>query len=323
MHLGHLALAVCLCCIPLTAAAQAPGGKMHRIGYLGSAPGPPEQAFLEGLRERGWIEGQNIIIVRRYSEGRNERFPGLAAELVQLNVDLLVTAGTPATAAATAATTTIPIVFGFVGDPVGSGFVDSLARPGRNATGLGGEFPGIHIKMLELLKETVPTASRIAIVWNSTFSLHVTYIKEVERAAQVLSLASERFDVRTPEDLDGGFAAIVQRRQDAVLLLSQPLILAHHARVAKVAADHRLPAIYGFDQVVQAGGLMSYGPRTIDGARRLPHYIDRILRGARPGDLPVEQPDRLYLAINVKAAKTLGLALSPSLLLRADRIIDQ
>lgn len=323
MHLGCLALTAFLCCIPLTVAAQAPGGKVHRIGYLGSAPGPPEQAFLEGLRERGWIEGQNILIVRRYSEGRNERFPGLATELVQLNVDVLVALGTPATAAATAASTTIPIVFGFVGDPVGSGFVDSLARPGGNATGLGGEFLGLSLKTLELLNETVPNASRIAIVWNSTFSLHITYLKEVEQAAQALGLVSERFDVQTPDDLGGAFAAMVQRRQGAVLVLSQPLVLAHRARVAKVAADHQLPAIYGFDQVVQAGGLMSYGPRPIDGMRRLPHYVDRILRGTRPSDLPVEQPDRFYLVVNLKAAKALGLALSQSLLLRADQIIDQ
>jgi putative ABC transport system substrate-binding protein len=164
MYLGYLALAVLLCCVPFTAAALAPGEKVHRIGYLASAPGPPEKVFLEGLRERGWIEGKNIVILRRYSEGRNERFPGFAAELVQLNIDLLVAFGIPATAAATAATTTIPIVFGFVGDPVGSGFVTSLASPGRNATGLGGEFSGIHIKMLELLTETVPKASRVGVV---------------------------------------------------------------------------------------------------------------------------------------------------------------
>jgi putative ABC transport system substrate-binding protein len=325
MHVGYLALTVFLCSIPLIAAAQAPGGKVHRIGYLGSValPAPSEQTFLEGLRERGWIEGQNILIVRRFSEGRNERLPALAAELVQLNVDLLVTAGTPPTAAAMAATTTIPIVFGFVGDPVGAGFVDSLARPGRNATGLGGEFSGLSLKTLELLKEAVPKASRIAIVWNSTFALHIASIKEVEHAAQSLGLVSERLDVRTPDDLDGAFAAIGQRRQDAVLVLNQPLILTHRTRVAKLAADHRLPAIYGFDLVVQAGGLMSYGTRPIDGARRLPHYIDRILRGTRPSDLPVEQPDRFYLVINVKAVKALGLTLSPSLLLRADQIIEQ
>lgn len=323
MYLGHLALAVSLCCVPLTAAAQAPGEKVHRIGYLASAPGPQEQVFLEGLRERGWVEGKNIVIVRRYSEGRNERFPGFAAELVELTIDLLVAFGTPATAAATAATSTIPIVFGFVGDPVGSGFVDSLARPGRNATGLGGEFPGLSLKSLQLLKETVPKASRIAIVWNSTFSLHITYLKEVEHAAQTLGLVSERFDVQTPDDLDGAFAAMVQKQQNAVLVLSQPLILAHHARVAKVAKDHRLPAIYGFDAIVRAGGLISYGPRPVDGLRRLPHYVDRILKGTRPRDLPVEQPDRLYLVINAKTAKALGLTLPPSLLLRADQIIDQ
>lgn len=323
MYLGHLALAVFLCCVPLTAAAQAPGETVHRIGYLASAPGPPEQVFLEGLRERGWIEGKNIVIVRRYSEGRNERFPGFAAELVQLNIDLLVAFGTPATAAATAATATIPIVFGFVGDPVGSGFVDSLAHPGKNATGLGGQGLGAHIKMLELLKETVPKASRVAVAWNSTFSLHITYRKEIDHAAQLLGLVLERFDIRTPDDLDDAFATMVQRRQDAVLVLSQPLILAHAARVAKVAADGRLPAIYGFDAIVQAGGLISHGPRPVDGLRRLPHYVDRILKGTRPGDLPVEQPDRFYLVINAKTAKALGLTLPPSLLLRADQIIDQ
>lgn len=214
-------------------------------------------------------------------------------------------------------------MFGFVGDPVSSGFVDSLAHPGKNATGLGGQGPGTHIKMLGLLKETVPKASRVAVAWNSTFSLHIASLKEIDHAAQLLGLVLERFDIRTPDDLDGAFAAMVQRRQDAVLVLSQPLILAHATRVAKVAADRRLPAIYGFDAIVQASGLISYGPRPVDGLRRLPHYVDRILKGTRPGDLPVEQPDRFYLVINAKTVKALGLTLPPSLLLRADQIIDQ
>lgn len=325
-HVGTLALALIIFGISPIAAAQQPA-KVYRIGYLGntppSGPGDPwEEAFQAGLRERGWVEGQNILIERRYSRDRNERLPSLATELVQLNIDVLVAMGTPATAAATAATTTIPIVFGLVGDPVGSGFVASLARPGKNATGYGGLIQGIHIKMLGLLKEAVPKASRIGVVWNSTLSLHVAHLKEVESGAQQLGLTSERVDVRSSKDLDGAFAVMARKRLDGLVVLGQPLITAHRTRVAKLAADHRLPSIYVFDEVVQVGGLMSYGIRIVDSVRRVPYFIDRILKGARPAEIPVEQPDRFYLVINLKTAKALGLALPLSLLLRADQVID-
>jgi putative ABC transport system substrate-binding protein len=310
---------------PLAAEAQQ-AGKVSRVGYLRSTrpvPGDPsEEAFREGLRERGWAEGQNLVIEYRFSDGRNERFPALAAELVQMNVDLIVAGNTQAALAAKQATTTMPIVFSFVGDPVGSGIVASLARPGGNLTGLGGLFSGMHVKMLELLKEAVPTASRVAVVWNSTLSFHTNHIDELQGAAQKLGIQTERVDVRSPDDLDQAFAAMARRRPQAVLVLGQPLISTHAARVAKLAAEHRLPAMYVFEVVVAAGGLMSYGSRNIDGMRRLPYYIDRVLRGAKPADLPVEQPDRFYLTINLKTAKALGLTIPQSLLLRADQIIE-
>ena len=229
---------------------------------------------------------------------------------------------TPAAVAAKQATTTIPIVFSFVGDPVGSGIVASLARPRGNLTGLGGQFPGMHVKMLELLKEAVPTASRIAVVWNSSLSFHINHIDEVQGAAEKIGVVLDRVDVRSPDDLDQAFAAMARKRPHGVLVLGQPLIATHAARVAKLAAEHRLPAMYVFDIVAEAGGLMSYGSRNIDGMRRLPYYIDRILRGAKPADLPVEQPDRFYLVINLKTAKALGLTIPPSLLARADQVID-
>jgi putative ABC transport system substrate-binding protein len=264
------------------------------------------------------------VIVRRYSEGRTERLPGLAAELVQLNVDLLVATGTPATAAAKQATTTIPILFALVGDPVASGFVTSLARPGGNLTGLGGSSSGgIHGKMVQLLKEALPQTSGVAVFVNPTFSLHTTvYVPEVETAARQLGLPLKHVAVRTPDDLDGAFATIAREKLSALVVLGQPLMFLARARIAKLALDHRVATVIWWREAVEAGVLMSYGDLNIDSIRRLPHYVDRVLRGTKPADLPVEQSTKFYLTINARTAKALGLTIPQLLFLLADQVIE-
>lgn len=320
------AVAIALLLTSSLAAESQQAAKVYRIGWLGNAAAPPghplSDALVEGMRERGWVEGNNLIIERRASGGRTERLPALALELVGLKVDLIVASSTQAAAAAKQATATIPIVFSIFDDPVGAGIVASLSRPGGNLTGVGGLFAGLHQKMLEVLKETVPNASRFAVVWNSTLAVHTRHLEEIQGSAQQLGLALERVDVRFPDDLDAAFAAMARKRSHGVLVLGQPLIFTHAARVANLAAEYRLPAVYLFREVVEAGGLMSYGNRNVDNLRRLPYYIDRILRGAKPGDLPVEQPTRIYLAINLKSAKTLGLTIPSSVLVRADEVIE-
>ena len=310
---------------PYTVAAQQ-AGKVYRIGFLGNTPFPSHhpvwEAFTSGMRERGWIEGQNFVLEHRYSEGRNERLPALAAELVRAKVDLLVTAGTPATAAAKAATTTLPIVFLVVGDPVASGFVTSLARPGSNITGLGGLGPGLHAKMLELLKEAVPQASRVAMFVNSTFPLHERYRAEIEPVARSLRITLKPFEVRTPEELVGAFATFTHDRIEALLVLGQPLMFGLRARVAQLALDHRTPAIAIWHEAVEAGLLMSYGDRNVDHYRRVPYYVDRILKSAKPADVPVEQSTNFYLSIHLGTAARLGVTIPPSLLLRAAQIVQ-
>jgi putative ABC transport system substrate-binding protein len=305
------------------AVAQKPA-KVFRLGWLSTssdANTPLGEAFNAGMRALGWIEGQDYTVETLLSHGHSERFPALAAELVQRKVDLIVTAGTAPTAAAKSATAIVPIVFHSVGDPVGSGFVASLARPGGNITGLGGLGPGQHSKQLELLKEAVPTASRIAMMTNSALSLHAIYRAEVEPAAHRLGLTIIPVEVRVPEDIDGAFAAIAREKVEGLLILGQPIVFVAREKLVRLTLEHKLPAAVVFGEVAQAGILMSYGPRLIDDFRRLPYYIDRILKGAKPGELAVEQPTRFYLTLNVKTAKAIGLTIPQSLLLRADEII--
>ena len=294
---------------------DAEGGKVYRVGWLANTPWPPNdpvrEAFAQAMRQKGWVEGQNVIFDRRYSEGRSDRHPALAAELVRLQPDLIITAGTAATVAAKAATATIPIVFIAVGDPVGSGLVASLARPGGNVTGQGGLGPEMHVKMLELLKEAVPKASRMAVFVNSGFPLHAVYRKAIESVALSLNVALKPFEVRAPEELDGAFATVAREKLDALIVLGQPMMFVHRARVATLALEHQMPAIIVWGEAVEAGVLMSYGARSIDELRRLPYYIDRILKGAKPADLPVEQYTTFYLSINLKTAKALGLTIPP------------
>ena len=274
------------------------------------------------MRERGWVEGQNFVWERRFSEGRNERFPGLAVELVQAKPDVIVTAGTAATLAAKAVTTTIPIVFHSVGDPVGSGIVTSLGRPGANATGMGGLSPGVHAKMLELFKEAVPRTLRIGLFVNPAFPLHNAYRNEIEPVATRLNVTLVPVEVQAPEQLDGAFATAANQKLHGLMILGQPLMYVFRNQVAKLALAQRMPAITIWSEAVEAGVLMSYGDRNIDHWQRVPYYVDRILKGANPSELPVEQSTRFYLSINLKTAKALGLTIPPSLLPRADQVIE-
>ena len=317
-------LRVILALFPAPLAAQSqPASKVYRIGWLGAAPTDSVwKPFVDGLRERGWIEGKNLAFERLFSDGRNERFPALAAELAKRKVDVIVTAGTPPAVAARDATTTIPIVFWFVGDPVGSGLVASLARPGRNLTGLGGLGVGLGVKQLELLKEVVPKASRIAMFVNDAYPPHAVLRAEVEPAARRLGLTPIPVQVSSPNDLDSAFAALARDRIDALYILGEPFIAAERVRVAKLALDHRMPAISPFDIATQAGLLLSYGASLVDSVSRVPHYVDRILKGAKPADLPVEQPTRFYLTINLKTAAAIGLTVPPSTLTRADQVLQ-
>jgi putative tryptophan/tyrosine transport system substrate-binding protein len=309
---------------PARLAAQAPPApRIYRIGWLGTTHTDSIwEPFVEGLRERGWIEGRNVAFERLYSEGRNDRFPALAAQMVQRDVDLMVTVGTPPTVAARDATTTIPIVFFSVGDPVGSGLVASFARPGRNLTGMGGLGTGLHVKALELLKDVVPKALRIAMFVNDAFPPHAVLRAEVEPAARRLGVTLVPVQVRVPEDIDIAFATIARDRIDALFILGDPLIHAERVRVAKLALDHRMPAISPFDIATEAGVLMSYGGRLVDDARRVPHYVDRILKGTKPAELPVEQPIRFYLWINLRTAAAIGVTVPPSTLARADQVFQ-
>lgn len=314
--------------LPAAPAGRAqPASKPARIGWLsgGAYPGTPLwEAFIEGMRERGWIEGRDFTVEHRLSEGRSERFPALAAELVQRNVDLIVCGGgTPSATAAMNATQTIPIVFFYVGDPVGSGLVDSLARPGRNLTGTGGLGTGLYVKQLDLLKETVPKASRIAMLINSaSLPNHASARPEIDAGARSLGVTLVAVEMRSPDDIEAAFAKVVEAKVDALLILGQPFLFAHAARIAKPALEQRLPAIVGFKDLADAGVLMAYGDKLIDHLRRLPHYVDRILKGARPADLPVEQSTRFYLTINLKTAKALGLTMPQTVMLRADEVIE-
>jgi putative ABC transport system substrate-binding protein len=284
---------------------------------------PASTRFRQGLRELGWVEGQNTVIDYRYAEGRFDRLPGLAAELVRLKVDIIVAAPTPAAAAAKKATGTIPIVMIAVGDPVGLGLIASLARPGGNVTGLSFSVgPEILGKQLELLKETVPKLRRVAILSNPANPVQPGQIREVNVAARSLGVQLQFLEARGPNEFDGAFAAMAKERVGALLVLADSMLIAHRTRLADLAARSRLPAAYGTREDVEAGGLMSYGPSLRDLFRRGATFVDKILKGAKPADLPVEQPTKFELVINLKTAKALGLTIPPSLLGRADEIIQ-
>jgi len=286
---------------------------------------PRWQAWVTGLREHGYILGQNLVIECRFTEGRDERAPALAAELVSLKVDLILPAGYPRAHAAKEATSTIPIVVMYVSDPVLAGLVASLARPGGNVTGLtwtaGVEIVG---KQLQFLKEAVPNISRVAVLSDSTNpNTTAAHLREAQTAARALHLTLQPYGLRDhPEELEGAFAAMTKARAGALLVLPHPLIFVHARRTAELAAQSRLPAVYPYRESVEAGGLMAYTPNAPDMFRRAATYVDKILKGTKPADLPVKQPTKFELVINLKTAKALGLTIPQSLLSRADEVIQ-
>ena len=320
-----LGLALVLLAAPLAADAQPPA-KVPRIGFLGSGSpsthGPFVVAFRQGLRDLGYVEGQNVVIELRWAEGRLERLPDLAAELVGLKVDLILTHATPGVLAAKQATTTIPIVMAAAGDPVGSGFVASLARPGGNITGLSLLTTELAGKRLQLLREVAPRASRVAVLWNAANPVGPLVVRETEAAARTLGVQLQSLEVRGPDDFESAFAAATRGRAGALITVEDPLTLTHRARIVDFAAKSRLPAMYPNREYVDAGGLMSYGTNFADLFRHAATYVDKILKGAKPADLPVEQPTRFELVINLKTAKALGLAFPQSILLRAPEVIQ-
>ncbi len=319
------AVTLSLLAVPLAVQAQQ-AGKVYRVGFLGHSTAALEAnlvgPFREGLRDFGYVEGQNILIEYRWAEGKYERFPALIAELIALKVDVIVTAGTPASLAVKKAAPSIPLVMVAVGDPIGVGLVASLARPGGNATGLSSIAPELEGKRLELLREVVPKLSHIAVLWNPDNPFHAGSLKEARAAAQALGIKVQLLGVRASEEFPAMFAAILRERSGALLTLADRLFLHNRARIVDFEAKHRLPGVYAYRELVEAGGLMSFGPSYPGMHRRAAYYVDKILKGSKPADLPVEQPTKFELMINLKAAKALGLTIPPSVLQRADRIIQ-
>ncbi len=309
---------------PLAAVAQQPP-KIPRIGYLGafspSAGAPVLESFRQGLRELGYVEGQSISIDYRWAEGRPDRFPALAAELIQLRVDVIVTYSNAAVAALQRATRTIPVVVAAMGDPVGSGFVASLARPGGNITGFSSLPEELGGKWLELLREAAPKISRVAVLAFSQPS-HRTYWTELQAAAQALKVTPQRQEVAGPDEIEHAFASLIKGRAQGLIVLPHAVTLDRRTQIVGLAAKHRLPGMYPFSSFVEAGGLMSYGTNFSDLHRRAATYVDKILKGAKPAELPVQQPTKFDLVINMKTAKALGLTLPQSVLIRTTDIVQ-
>jgi len=318
-------LSIGLLVAPLVSDAQQPS-RVRRIGYLESgsaAPGTPHvEAFRKGLRDLGWVDGQNIAIEVRYAAGKFDRLPALAGELVRLKVDLIFASTTPGALAAKRATTTIPIVIGFVADPVASGLVASLAHPGGNITGWTHQGLDLRAKYLDLLKEAVPKATQIGALLNPANPVHVASLKNLEAAAQALNVQFHPVWAQDPGDLEKAFSALTQKGVDSLAVLPEGMFLAQRDLIVALAARNRLPTLYGVIEFAEAGGLMAYGVNLPDMFRRGAFFVDRILRGVKPADLPAEQPTKVELVINSRAAKTLRLTIPQSLLLRADRVIE-
>jgi putative tryptophan/tyrosine transport system substrate-binding protein len=316
--------AVVLFAAQLAGAQQAE--KMYRIGFLALTPIPSDAAlpasFRNALQQLGYGEGKNVTYVGRWAEVKRERLPALAAEIVALKVDVIVTLGSPATAAAKEATSRIPIVMALAGDPVGVGLIESLARPGGNITGFSDNATALSAKRLEILKEAIPTASRIAVLWNAQDQAMNLRYREIDRAAHVLGVSVQPLGVREPEDFERAFAAMDHDRPDALFMVTDALTTLNRKRVLDYAEVHRIPAMYEFATLVREGGLISYGPSIDDMYQRAADYVDKILKGTKPGDLPVEQPTRYYFVVNLKTAKALGLTIPQSLLMRADDVIQ-
>jgi putative ABC transport system substrate-binding protein len=318
-----IAFAVVAAALPSTAWEMA---RVPRIGYLGNSSPELEAelvaAFRQGLRDLGWVEGYTPVIEYRWAEGQYARFPELVTDLARLTVDVLVTAGTPGTLAAKRATHTIPIVMAVSGDPVGSGLVDSYARPGGNITGLTALVPALEGKRLELLKELVPELSRVAVLGNPANPVTAGIFEETQRAASALRVTLQLVEVRGIEAFEEVFDLITKVQPDALLLIADRALLVHRARLVALVAQSRLPAIYPYREFVDAGGMMSYAPNYPDLFRRAATFVDKILKGAKPADLPLEQPSKFELVINLKATKALSLTVPSSLLFQADAVIQ-
>ena len=315
--------------VPLSGRAQpAPATSVPRVGFLMPAsvsdPRVPPflQAFRQGLRTLGYEEGRNIALELRGAEGYYDRLPGLAAELVRLKVNVIVAPNSPATQAARQATETIPIVMVGVADPVATGFVASLAHPGGNITGLSGMMPELAGKQLDLLKQVLPKVSRVALLENPEVPGNAPVVRYARSVARTLGVRLQLVDARNAGEIDTAFAAVTTEQAGAVIVLADTVLLDHRARIIDHATRRRLPTVFGLSEFADAGGLLAYGPSLADGYRRAAAYVDKILKGARAADLPVEQPVVFELVINLKAAKTLGVAIPSQMLHRADRVIQ-
>jgi putative ABC transport system substrate-binding protein len=320
-----LAVGGMLLAAPFTGHAQKPA-KVWRIGFLTNSGRPPDggapAAFRQALEGLGYADGKNVNYIGRWAETKFERLPGLAAELVALDVDLLLTIGAPAADAAKRATSTIPIVVVVPGDADATGLVASLARPGGNITGISDPATELSAKRLELLKEVVPSAKRVAVLWNANDRAMTLRYGEVEKAARVLNVTVEPFAVRGPDDIDAALSTMTRERPDALFLVADSLTIANRRRIIDFVATHRVPAMYEFSLYVQDGGLMSYGPNMDDLFRQAALYVDRIFKGAKPSELPVELPTKYEFVIDLKTAKALGLTKPLTMLLRADQVIQ-
>jgi len=319
-------VAVTLLALAFPASSQT-AQKLFRVGHLSAAgrtpDGAPPRPLREMLRGLGYVEGQNIVYEARFAEATVERLPDMAAELVRLRLDVLVTQGGASTAAAKQATSTIPIVMAPAsGDAVATGIIASLARPGQNITGLTDESVQLSAKRMELLKEAVPKATRIAVFWNTNDQGMTLRYREIEKAARVLHVEVQAHGVREPADFDGAFSTMARQRPDAMFLVADALTNVNRKRFIEFAATQRIPAMYETDLLGREGGLMSYGPNIEDSFRQAAVYVDRILKGAKPADLPAQQPTTYVLAVNLKTAATLGLTMPPALLLRADQVVQ-
>ena len=307
---------------PLTARAQQAVGKIVTIGVLAIEPWPPIDTFRQALNNLGYIEGKNVRFEYRYAEGYNERLPELANDLADLNVDVIVTWGTDAVLAAKQATTTIPIVMGTIGDPLGSGIVTNLARPGGNVTGSSSRAAELESKRLELLKEAVPGLSRVAILFNPTNHYMPLALQSAREGAQMLHVSLAIYEVRDTTTLDAAFVTLTKDRPDALMVPADTFLVSQRSRIAQFAIENKLPSVYTFREYIEAGGLIAYTPNYHDLFRRAASYVDKILKGAKPGELPIGQPTKFQLVINLKTAKALGLVIPRALLVGADQVIE-
>jgi ABC-type uncharacterized transport system substrate-binding protein len=326
MRLIGLAVVLALSLVLALLAVEAQQARVHRIGFISSASSSAmaarDEAFRQGLRTLGYVVGQNITIEYRWADGKNERLPGFAAELVNLKLDVIVTHGGVATRAVKEASTTIPIVIAAADDPLAAGLVVSLARPGGNITGLSLMTPDLTAKRLELLKEILPELTRVAVLWNSGNPISEPELRKAEAAARSLGLQLQSLGMRDPHEFPSAFSSMKRERAGALFVLPDAMFFGLRNEIVDLAASSRLPLVAHLREFANAGGLMTYGPNVADVHRRAAEYVDRILKGAKPGDLPVQQPTKFELVINLKTAKALGLTIPQSLLMRADEVIQ-